>query len=208
MKLLLKIVFICSVWIFHVTWLHAETKYPELEVCLKLIKESRFEEAREKLNQFSRSHPENPRALFYLAQLEEDFTMALALLKKVEILATQFENSVPDSNLASEAVFARAEMIFSEGNLSVAADIYERLINIYPTSDFISDAHYRLGIISLVSGFPDNALNRFKTSLEIDSKGKGRILTKTGIMECYVELKNWPEVLAAAHEALEEIGTT
>ncbi|MFC1691936.1 tetratricopeptide repeat protein [Candidatus Latescibacterota bacterium] len=175
-----------------------------LEDCVKLMEEGQFEEAKKSLRQYRRTNPDNPRAFFYLAQLEDDFNTALALYKEAEILSVHYNTSEPDSNLAAESVFARAEMNFSCGNLSTAADLCERVINTYPTSNCSCEALYRLGVVHLVSGAPKDALEKFEMCLELDSGGLQRTLASTGVMECYMEMKDWEKALAAARKVLEE----
>ena len=184
--------------------LDADTIQSELETCSKLIHEGRFEEAREKIQTLRHSDPDNPRAIFFLAQLEEDFDKALALFKEVEILAILPGSSHPDSNLAAEAVFARAEMEFSRGNLSAAGDLYKQIITVYSGSNLCCDALYRLGMISLSTGNVQDALKTFHLCLECDLVGKLRACAATGIMECYVELRDWPGVLESARKVLDE----
>ena len=139
-----------------------------------------------------------------LAQLEDDFKKSLALYKEAELLALQPGASTPDSTVAAEAVFARAEIIFSVGDISTAGDIYDLLITGYPSSGFYPDALYRLGIIHLVNGALEKAIEKFKLCMENEPAGVKRTLASTGIMECQVELKNWPDALSSARDVLEE----
>ena len=203
-QLSLTFLITCIFWMLLIQGLHADTVHPELEACRKLINGGGFEEAREKVKQFRRKHPDNPRGLFLLARLEEDNNKALALYREVEILAVHPDFPNPDSAFAAEAVFARAEILFSGGDLSKAGDLYERLITAYPGSGFFCDAVYRLGTINLARGEPRKALEKFRTCLEIDSTGTKRALAAAGKMECYVELKDWQEALTAARETLDE----
>ncbi len=184
--------------------IYADALHPELDVCYKLMNEGKFEEARERINQFRRSNPANPLALFYFAQLEDDTALALSLYKDVELRAAHPVDSEPDSSLAARAVFARAEIIFSIGNLSGARNLCERIITTYPTSDSFSNAYYKLGIICLALDSPREALTNFRMCTEIVSDPSGRLLASVGIMECYVKLKDWNNVLRAAREVLEE----
>ena len=184
--------------------LYAQVEYSELDKCRALIDEGRLEEAKKALTEFRRSHPDNPRALFYLAELDEDFDRARALYREVEILAVHPDLTEPDSTLAAEAVFARAELLLSGGNHETAKGLYEHLITRYQRSGFFSDAVYRLGTMNLVSGESEKALEKFRTCLEMDSAGPKRALYASGKMECYVALEDWTQALHAAREVLDE----
>ncbi len=174
----------------------ADYNYEIPEKALELIEQGNFEEAREELIRLRREHPDNPLILFYLAQIEEEYNRALWMYKEVELLA--------DSNLSSEALFKRAEMVFSGGNFSEAEGLYESLINVYSKSKFIVDALYRLGIIKLVDSAPEEAMEYFNKCLELDTDATKRLLVNTGIMECYVALENWNQALKTALDVLKE----
>ena len=163
---------------------------------LSLIDDGKIEEAREQLNNFRREQPDNPLVLIYLAQIESDYNKTLWLYKEAETLA--------DSALASEALFRRAETVFSVGDIVEAKSLYERLLKDYSESSFGVDSHYRLGLIMLAENSPQEAMKHFNQSLELDTKGSKRLLTMTGIMECYVVLEDWNEALKAAHAVLGE----
>jgi len=163
---------------------------------IALIDQGNFEGAKKELTRLRREHPDNPLILFYLAQIEEEYNRALWMYKEVELLA--------DSSLASEALFKRAEMVFSGGNLSNAKSLYERLINVYSKSKFSVDAHYRMGIIKLVEGTPEEAMEYFNKCLELDTGGTKQLLVTTGVMECYVALENWDQALKTALDVLGE----
>ena len=60
---------------------------PELVDCRELIRQGKFDEAREELEKFRRKQPDNLAGLFLLAQLEGDIDKALAIFREVEILA-------------------------------------------------------------------------------------------------------------------------
>jgi len=198
-KFAIIIICICFLMPFTVYGEHAE-----LEVIKSLLYDGKTEDARNRLKTFRRAYPDNPRAIFLLALLEEDFNRAKALLKEVEILTVQSETAKHDSALAAEAVFTHAEMLFPGSNLTEAAKLYERLIKEYPSSALCPDAYYRLGVIKLVSGLPEEAISYFNTYLERSPEGAKRALAITGIMECNVKLKRWSEVHDIARQALEE----
>lgn len=187
------LLFFCTIFVINSS---ADYEYDIPERALILIDQGKFEEAREELNRFRRKQPDNPLILLYIAQIEEEYNRALWIYKEIELLA--------DSNLASEALFRRAEMIFSAGKLSDAKDLYERLIDVYSGSKFSIDAHYRLGIIKLVEGVPKAAIEYFNKCLEFNADDTKRLLVNTGIMECYVALENWNQALETALDVLKE----
>ncbi len=195
-----KIVITCFILIFFCIFFgvsfSAEYKYDIPEKAITLIEQGNVEKAREELTRLRREQPENPLILFYLAQIEDDYNMAQWMYKEVELLS--------DSSLASKALYRRAEMVFSAGKLSEAKSLYESLINVYPGSEFIVDANYRLGIIILSEGMPGEALEYFKKCLELNAEGTKRLLVTAGIMECYVALENWDQALESALNVLKE----
>ena len=104
---------------FCVVFIHnSNADYDVPERALRLIEAGKFEEARNELNTFQRKQPGNPLVLFYLGQIEEDHNRALWYFKEVEILA--------DSVLAAEALYRRAEIVFSDGIRSEAKELYEQ----------------------------------------------------------------------------------
>jgi len=177
---------------------------PGIEACTRLIASARFDEAREEISKYRREHPDDPRGVFLLAGLEEDSEKSRALYHEAELLAVGPHVSMPDSSLAAEALFKRAEIVFSAGSMAEATGLYERLVTEYPVSDRYYDAVYRLGIVNLVSGEPQKALEKFRTCIENNPDSPGRALAATGKMECHVALGEWEEVLASAREVLDE----
>ena len=163
---------------------------------LRLIDEGKFDSAREQLEKFRRKAPGNPRAIFYLAQLEEDSNKALALYKEVEVLA--------DSVLSAEAVLARGEIQFAKGDITAAEELYNIVISDYLTTPSVAEALYRLGIIKLISGVPEHAKVHFDVCLEYNPDDALKLLASAGIMECYVMLKDWDKVLESARTVLQE----
>ena len=183
--------------VFCIVFIHnSNADYDVPEEALTLIEMGKLEEARKELNKFQRKQPGNPLVLFYLGTIEEDHDKALWYFKEVEILA--------DSILASEALYRRAEIVFSNGNRNEAKGLYERLIDVYPESRFCIDAHYRLGIISLVERAPKEAVEFFNTCMELDTGGTKRLLTVAGLMECYVALEDWNRARETALDVIRE----
>ena len=176
----------------------------DLDSCLVLIQKGDTGEAKNLLQNYRRTNPDDPRALFYLAQLEGEYDYALALYREVERLALRTESGYADSTLACEAVFACAEMMFAKGGYDGARELYDRIIDVYPESGWYGDALYRLGLIELASGEPELALPMFWGYLDLYPEGNQRVLVSVGIMECYVNLKDWKNVLVVAQDALQE----
>ncbi|MFC1552055.1 tetratricopeptide repeat protein [Candidatus Latescibacterota bacterium] len=186
------IVVICIVCAAHAD---AQNGYDVPRKAIELIGQGKFEEAKVELNTFQRKQPGNPLVLFYLGEIESDHNKALWYFKEVEILA--------DSVLASEALFRRAEIVFSRENLAEAKDLFVRLTEIYPESAFCADAYYRLGLITLSGGAPGDAMNYFNRCIEQDSAERLRLFAVTGLMECYVAAGDWEN---ARESALSVIG--
>ena len=174
----------------------ADNSFDVPKKALEYIEQGEFEKAREELKNFQRSQPDNPFVYFYLARIEEDHNKALWLYKEAEILA--------DSSLASEALYRRAEMVFSAGNYADARRLYDHLLDEYPASVFCLEALYRIGIISLREEKPLEAIDYFNQSVELDAGGRKRVYAMTGIMESYVALKEWNKALECAHKVLKE----
>ncbi len=174
----------------------AEYGYNTPEKALRHLNEGRYDEAREELNRYRREEPDNPLVLYYLARIETDYHKALWWYKEVEILA--------DSSLASEALFQRAELVFSADNLSEAETLSMRLLEEYPGSVNTAGALYRMGIIRLTQDRAEEAGEYFKACRKLDESGEKHLLALTGLMECQVNLENWNEALKTALEALDE----
>ena len=174
----------------------ADNDYEVPEKAIEYIEQGDFVQAQKELKKFQRSQPDNPLVYYYLARIEEEHNKALWLYKEVEILA--------DSTLASEALYRRAEMVFSTGNYADAQRLYEHLVNKYPGSAFLSDALYRMGIISLKGKKPSDAIDYFDRSIELDADGEKRVYASAGIMESYVMLEEWNKALEFAHDVLRE----
>jgi tetratricopeptide (TPR) repeat protein len=160
-----------------------------------LIAEGKTAEAKRILQEFRRKNPDNPLAIFYLARVEEDRNLARALLKEVERLA--------DPDLASEAAYMRAEMLYAEGGLSGAEEIFVKIVSEHPSGPSYSDALYRLGMIRLSRGDPDDALLQFRRCRDIETDPFKKTLARAGIMECHLARRDWNRVLVAAREVLE-----
>ncbi len=161
----------------------------------ELIESGKITEARERVQEFRRKEPDNPLAIFYLARIEEDRNLARALYKEVERFA--------DSDLASQASLARAEMFIEEGDYQAAAPLLEAIISSHPDGAAYADALYRLGMIRLKEDKTDEALVLFQKSRAAQSGEFKKTLAGAGIMECRVARKEWNQAVDAAREVLE-----
>jgi tetratricopeptide (TPR) repeat protein len=173
----------------------AQNGYTVPQKAIDLIGQGKFKEAKVALNTAQRKQPGNPLVLFYLGEIETDHNKALWYFKEVEILA--------DSVIASEALFRRAEIVFSRKDLAGAKDLFVRLTEKYPESAFCADAYYRLGLITLSGGAPGEAMNHFNRCIELDTSKRLRLLAVTGLMECSVAAGDWEN---ARESALSVIG--
>jgi len=162
----------------------------------QLIEQGQFVQAREELVRFQSEYPDNPFVYLFLARIEEDYNKAIWYYKEAEILA--------DSTLASEALFMRAELVFSTGAYAESGSLYERVVEEYPESSFLGDALYRLGVIRLKNGEAKTALEYFIGSLEAQRADTRRVYAAAGIMESYIILGEWNKALDAAYEVLRE----
>ncbi|MCE5251645.1 tetratricopeptide repeat protein [bacterium] len=162
---------------------------------MTLISEGKYDDARIQLENFRRKYPENPSAILYLARLEKDMNKANALFKEVELLA--------DSSLAAAALFERAELNFASGDIAAAGELYESIVSGYPRSRQYAEALYRLGLIRLVSGAPDEARIHFELCIEQNPVQSLGVLAAAGIMECHVALKEWKTAIESALDVLE-----
>lgn len=176
----------------------------DLESCRTLIDRGEVDEARKKLVDYRRTNPDDPESIFLLARIEPDMETSAALYLEAELFAAGMGVVKPDSTLAAEALFQRSEIVFSGMDVKEAAPLYQRLVTVYPGNAHYYDAVYRLGMINLISGEPKKALEKFRTCHDKSENPENRALAATGIMECFVQLKDWPEVLAAARQVLDE----
>jgi tetratricopeptide (TPR) repeat protein len=160
-----------------------------------LIAEGKTAEAKRRLQEFRRKNPDNPLAIFHLARIEEDRNLARALLKETERLA--------DPNLANEAAFMRAELLYEDGSLSEAEALLAEIVSEKPSGPRFTDALYRLGTIRLSRGDPNDALLRFRKCRDTETDPFKKTLARAGIMECHLARRDWNRVLVAAREVLE-----
>jgi len=195
MKVIPSILFL-SLFIFTgLPYGFSEELYTVPEDIITLMDEGKFDQARDRLEKYRRNAPDNPLAIFYLARLEKDLNKAVALFKEVEILA--------DSSLAADAIAARAELLFTGGDLSSAENLYTKIISDYSFSSACTEALYRLGVIKLVSGSPEQARIHFELCLKGNPDDNLRVLAATGIMESYAAMEDWSEVMKSARNVLE-----
>ncbi len=178
------------------TALSAQYGYNVPALALMLIDEGRIDEAREELIKNRRSEPDNHLILFYLAKIEQDYDRALWMYKETELLANK--------GLAAEALYRRAEMIFSTGAYDDASQLYERLVNEYPDCPYVTESRYRLGLVRLKAGKPGDALSLFQSCMESSAETGIRLLVSAGIMECYVMMEDWENAMSSALNVLEE----
>lgn len=163
-----------------------------IEDCMR---EGRFEEARTQLNEYRRSNPDNPLAIFYLAELEDDHNTALALYREAERLAK--------GDLASWAVYERGELLLAGGYLAAAEDEYNHVLTDYQKSGAYVHALYRLGVITLLMERYEEARVHFDLCLERNPDEDLRIHAVAGKLEYYVSVGDWQGVLDNARTVLE-----
>ncbi len=173
-----------------------------LDDCAELIQTGKFDEARERIVKYRRKHPDDPRGLYFLAQLEENVDKALALYKEVELLALA-KGDDADSLLIADALHESAAILFMAGKQSESAGLYERLITGFPDSPRYYDAVYRLAMINLAEGDPGKAIEKFKTCLDRSPNPENRLLAAAGKMECHMALEQWADALVSARETLD-----
>lgn len=175
-----------------------------IENCRKLIQQGDIEGARKKLADYRHSNPGDPYGVILLARIETDIEKSAALYREAEILAIGPNSADRDSSLAAEALYRRAEIVFAGSEPGEAARLYERLVSLFPDSDYFYDAVYRLGVINCIQGEPRKALEKFRTCREKCGDESKKALAAAGIMECFVMMKEWNEALAAARQALDD----
>jgi cell division septation protein DedD len=160
-----------------------------------LIAAGKTGEAKRRLQEFRRHNPDNPLAIYYLASIEEDRKTARALLKEAERLAG------PD--LAVEAAYKRAEMLNEDGLPSEAEEVLAKIVSEHPSCPRYADSLYRLGVIRLTRGDPENALLQFRKCRDTEADPYKKTLARAGIMECHIARRDWNRVIVAAREVLE-----
>jgi cell division septation protein DedD len=97
----------------------------------------------------------------------------------------------------------RAEMLYAEGGLSEAEEVFAKIVSEHPSGPRYTDALYRLGMIRLSRGDPDDALLRFRRCRDTEPDPFKKTLARAGIMECHLARRDWNRVLVAAREVLE-----
>lgn len=160
-----------------------------------LVEAGRTVEAKARLNEFRRTQPGNPLALFYLARIEEDRNLARSLYREVERL--------DNDALGAEAAFARAEMAVEDGDVRTAEPLLVRVITAHPKGPSYADALYRLGMIRLAAGKQDDALLQFMRSRDAQTDAFKKTLAGAGMLECYVAKKDWNRALDLSREVLD-----
>lgn len=158
-------------------------------------REGRFDEARTLLNEYRRSHPDNPLAIYYLAELEKDHNTALALYREAERLAK--------GDLASWAAYERGELLLAGGYLAAAEDEYNHVLTDYRENGAYVHALYRLGVITLLTERYDEARVYFDLCLEQNPGEDLRMNAAAGKMEYCAAIGDWQGILNNARTVLE-----
>ncbi len=160
-----------------------------------LVNAGKTEDAKKKLREFRREHPDNALAIYHLALLEDDRNLAMALLREAERFGGK--------DIARDAAFVRAEMLFTEGSLSEAEQILAPIAAERTVNSRTVDALYRLGMIRLARGDTDNALIQFRKCRDTATDPYKQTLARAGVLECHVARRDWNRVLVGAREVLE-----
>ncbi|MFA6470825.1 MAG: tetratricopeptide repeat protein [Candidatus Latescibacterota bacterium] len=184
-----------SIFRFQISTVFAADRYTIPKEITILINQGKKDEAKRALEEYRKNDPGNPLAIFYLAQVTDDPRMAQALYKETELLA--------DRSLAAEAAYARAELHFYNGDLSAAAEVYEKIAAQYPSAPRYADSLYRLGMTCLASGKVEKALSAYRNCQNAEKSSERKTLAEAGIMECYAAHKDWNHALESARKVLE-----
>lgn len=160
-----------------------------------LVNEGKIEEAKKELREYRRTHPDNAPAIYQLALLEDDRNLAMALLKEAERFG--------DSDMARDAAFMRAEMLYAEGSFSESEKILVPIAAEKGLTNRTVDALYRLGVIRLARGDIDNALIQFRKCRDTATDPYKKTLARAGVLECHVAKRDWNRVIVGAREVLE-----
>jgi len=130
----------------------AETPY---EKAIGLYQKGDFRQAREEFARLLEKDPDNPDALFYMAELEPDADQALANRQR-------FLSLHPDDQRADQVLYGIAQYHFAVGYYLTAAKDYERLLREHGDSGLRADALYWLASSKLAIGAADSAAVYFR----------------------------------------------
>ena len=96
----------------------------------------------------------------------------------------------PDHEEAARARMSQAEIQVRSGNLSAAADNYRALLEDYPLSTLVPDAHLAAGIVLEDLGRFEEAHQEYLELTKLPVEDKRRRDARLGLARCQLELSN------------------
>ena len=153
--------------------------------------------AREKLSAYLSSHPDSPKALFYLGRTETDGARAQEVFR-------MFLAKYPKNELADDALFQIAQYYYARGFYVTARQHLLRLLETYPKSDLGDRALYRLGLTFLATDEFEAARARFMEVMAQHPKSSRIPYAKMGIVDAYFGEARYEEAVRVAERLLTE----
>ena len=138
-------------------------------------------------------------ALFALGELDyEAKAYAEAEAKYLKAVATKKET------ILDRAFYKLAWSYLNQEKLPEAVKIFRSLLAETPKSEFVAEAHYRIGRVLQKEGAHEQAVESFKKSLGSPSPGELKEAATFRIAEAYRELKEWGHALKSYQTVIGE----
>ncbi len=164
---------------------------------LALFEAGEHAKAHEKLSAYLASHPDSPKALFYLGRTETDGAQAQDLFR-------MFMAKHPKHALADDALFQIAQYYYARGFYVTARQHLLRLLDTYPESNLGDRALYRMGLTLLATDEFEAARTRFARMVERHPESPWAPYAKTGMVDAYFGEKRYKEAIRVAESLLTE----
>jgi TolA-binding protein len=164
---------------------------------LALFEAGEHAKAHKKLSAHLASHPDSPRALFYLGRTETDGAQAQELFRM--LMAKH-----PKHELADDALFQIAQYYYARGFYVTARQHFLRLLDTYPQSNLADRALYRLGLTLLATDEFEAARTRFARMMERHPESPWAPYAKMGMVDAYFGEERYEGAIRAAESLLTE----
>ena len=164
---------------------------------LALFEAGEHAKAHEKLSAYLASHPDSPRALFYLGRTETDGAQAQELFR-------MFMAKHPKHELADDALFQIAQYYYARGFYVTARQHLLRLLDTYPKSNLGDRALYRLGLTFLATDEFEAARKRFARMMKRHPESPWTPYAKMGMVDAYFGEERYEKAIRVAEALLTE----
>ena len=130
----------------------------EFERGVESFKQGHYEEAKSILENFLKTHPNHPEALYYLGKSVSGGVPSQKYFRSLWI-------NHPTHALAAEALYTICQYHYAKGYYVTAGTMFRDLVRTFPESEYADDAFYWSASCHLAAEHPDSALNVWQTFL-------------------------------------------